>query len=140
MRRALALGRVNHQMEVPSCALSLSHRGRVSVSDVDVEKMGSVAQWRNVPADIGDGGKEDVRGWRIWIRSEGGVEGSRFRLSMQRKGRAGERSIRLRLPLAGGLVEEMGAVWLWENDRSVDAVRACVRWVFGADWGCAVWH
>ena len=54
-RRALALGRVNHQMEVPSCALSLSHRGRVIVSDVDVEKMGSVAQWRNVPADIGDG-------------------------------------------------------------------------------------
>jgi len=54
---------------------------------------------------------------------------------MQRKGRAGERSVRLRLPLAGGLVEEMGAVWLWENDRSVDAVRGCVRWVFGAGWG-----
>jgi hypothetical protein len=55
VRRALALGRVNHRMEMPSCALSLSHRGRVSISDVDVEKMGSVAQWRNVPADIGDG-------------------------------------------------------------------------------------
>jgi hypothetical protein len=55
VRRALALGRVNHRMEMPSCALSLSHRGRVSVSDVDAEKMGSVAQWRNVPADIGYG-------------------------------------------------------------------------------------
>jgi hypothetical protein len=43
---------------------------------------------------------------------------------MQRKGRAGACTVRLRLPLAGGLVEEMGTVWLWENDRSVDAVRA----------------
>jgi hypothetical protein len=39
----------------------------VSVSDVDAEKMGSVAQWRNVPADIGDGGR------RMFV---GGVYGS----------------------------------------------------------------
>lgn len=89
MGRALALGRVNHQMEVPSCALSLSHRGRVIVSDVDVEKMGLVAQWRNVPADIGDGRKEDVRGWRIWIGSEGGVEDSRFSCRCKERGEPG---------------------------------------------------
>jgi hypothetical protein len=78
----------------------------------------------------------------VWIKSGGEVERSRSGCSMQRKGRAGECTVRLRLPLAGGLAGWWRRWVQYGCGKMTGAWMPCVRWAFGAGWGreVVVWH